>query len=214
MQIKKAVMLISGGIDSPVAADILLKKEVELIYVHFDNRPLTDERPLDKVRMLIKKINAENHKKQSKLYVIDHGKNQIEAMKKTERRYLCILCRRMMFKTAEKIAEIEKCQAIATGENLGQVASQTMSNMKTITESIKIPVIRPILCNDKQETIDIAKTIGTYEISIMPGICCAAVPKSPATKSKAIIIIEEEKKINVNELIEQAIKEAKIEYID
>jgi len=185
----KALLLLSSGIDSPVAGHLLQKKGIEIIAIHFDNQPLINKTNLDKVKKLIK------HLKIKKLYIIPHGKSQIEIIKNCDRRYQCVLCRRIMFKVAEQIAIEEKCDYLATGENLGQVASQTLENMYVTEQAIKMTILRPVLTNDKQEIINIAKEINTYNISIEAGMCCTAVPKNPITKAKLKNLEQEEKKL-------------------
>ena len=141
----------------------------------------------------------------AKLYIIKHGFiDQAEIIKKCERRYTCVLCRRMMFRIASAIAKIEKADFLITGENLGQVASQTLDNLVVVTDVVKIPILRPLLTYDKQEIMDLAKEIGTYDLSILPSNNCSAVPNKPATSAKLDKILEEEKKINIKNLIDKA----------
>lgn len=206
---EKALSLISSGIDSPVATYIMIEKGLDVLCIHFDNQPFTDERPREKTIKLLTHI-SNLTKKQIKLYIINHGKIQSEFMKNTERRYGCIFCRRMMFRVSEKIANIEGCKYLITGENMGQVASQTLDNMAVTDNAVKIPILRPILTNDKQETIDFARKLGTYEISIEKGICCHAVPKNPATMGKIAFAEKEEARVNVDELVKQAVETAEI----
>ena len=209
----KALSLISSGIDSPVATYLMIQKGIEVLGIHFDNQPFTDERPREKTIKLLTHISNLTGKS-IKLYIINHGKIQSEFMKNTERRYGCIFCRRMMFRVSEKIAELEGCKYLITGENMGQVASQTLDNMAVTDNAVKIPILRPILTNDKQETIDFAKKIGTYEISIEKGICCHAVPKNPATLGKIEFAEKEEKKVDVESLIRNAVESAEIVIIN
>ncbi len=201
---KKALLLLSDGIDSPVAGYLMKKQNVELLGIHMDNRPLTDDRPIEKVKKIAKIIGI------NKLYVIPHGPNQVQFIKNCDRKFGCVLCRRMMYRLAEEIAKKEGCDFIVSGENLGQVASQTIPNLATEQSVITIPILRPLLCFDKQETINIAKEIGTYEISIEKSICCSAVPKNPATRSKKEVLEHEEKKIDIDGLIKDSIKNAEI----
>ena len=201
---KKALLLASGGIDSPVAGYIMKKQGLDVIAIHFDNRPLIDYKPLEKTKRLLKKIGVK------KLYVVKHGNSQLEIIKGCFRRYQCVICRRLMFRIAEKIAKKEKCDFLMTGESIGQVASQTLDNLTLAAKAVKIPILRPLLCNDKQETVDLAKKIGTYDISIEPGTCCKAVPKHPITKGKEEKLKREEARINIKELVDEAVKKAEI----
>jgi tRNA uracil 4-sulfurtransferase len=190
----KGLLLLSAGIDSPVAG-YLMKKKMDIVAIHFDNQPLINKLTLDKVEKLAKKLGIK------KTYIVEHGKNQIEIIKNCDRRYQCVLCRRVMFKIAEQIAKEEKCNFLITGENLGQVASQTLENMYVTEQGIKIKILQPLLCNDKQETIDLAKKIGTYDISIEAGMCCTAVPPNPTTKARLDKVLQEEKKIKIKKIV-------------
>ncbi len=201
----KGVILLSGGIDSPVAADMMLSLGHQLVGVHMDNRPFTDDSPLEKVRDHLKLLEA-RHSTKIPLYVVPHGPTQIALMRNTERHFGCILCRRFMWRSAEAIAEREGAQFLVTGEALGQVASQTLENIRSATVSVNIPMVRPLVGLDKREIEDRAKEIGAYEISIRPGICCQAVPDKPATRSTLIRISQEESKIDVNSLLSDAIR--------
>jgi len=205
----RLLALISGGIDSPVAAHLLLEKGAELVAVHFDNRPFADEKQTEKAKMLVKKL-EEGAGKRIKLYVVPHGKNQLEIARNSIRRFGCVICRRMMFRMGELIAEREGAEALLTGESLGQVASQTLKNIRTEEQAIKIPIIRPLIGFDKVDIEGIAKRIGTYECSIMPGSCCTLVPDKPATQAKLEKILEEEANMNLDELAKNSIDEAEI----
>lgn len=205
----KAVSLISSGIDSPVATYLMMGKGLEVICVHFDNRPYTDERSKDKTIRLLKHLSQLTDKR-IKLYIIDHGKNLAEYINHCEKRYTCVFCKRMMFRISEKIAEKEGCKYLITGENMGQVASQTLDNMAVTDKAVKLPILRPILTNDKQETIDFAKEIGTYNISIEKSICCNAVPHNPITMGKLSFALKQEEKIDVSALVNQALNTAEI----
>ena len=199
----KALSLLSSGIDSPVAS-YLISKKFEVIAIHFDNQPFSSKKIIKQVKKLCKKL------KIKKLFIINHGKNQIELMKNCNNRYRCILCRRLMFKISEKLAKKYNYKYIVTGENLAQVCSQTLENLTTADKAIKITILRPLLCYDKQDIINMAKKIGTYDISIETGGCCNVVPKNPATISNLKVIENEEKKINTNQLINNVIKTVKI----
>ncbi|MBS3167403.1 hypothetical protein J4403_04335 [Candidatus Woesearchaeota archaeon] len=202
----KALLLLSSGIDSPVAGYLLKEQGTDLIPVHFDHYPLRQTKEL-KIDKLCKKLNFKNY------YLVPYGNLQIEIIKKCNPRYRCVLCRRFMFKIAEKLAEKEKADYLATGENLGQVASQVLENMVNTDKSIKLIILRPLLCRDKQEVINIAKKIGTFEISITQNSCCGAVPQCPITKSKLNIILQEEEKLDVEKLVKEAVKNASLHRI-
>lgn len=199
----KLLALISGGIDSPVAAQMLLAKGAELVAVHFDNRPFADEKQIEKTRVLVRKL-EELSKRKIKFYLVPHGKSLLEISRKATRRFGCVICRRMMIRTAERIAGRENADALLTGESLGQVASQTLRNIGTEEASVDIPIIRPLIGLDKVEIERIAKEIGTYDTSIMPGSCCTFVPDKPATQARLKSILEEESKMDIDELVKNA----------
>ena len=205
----KFVSLISSGIDSPVATYILSKKAKELIFLHADIRPFTDDREVDnfiKLAKHLKKITS----CAIKVYLIKHGKSLSEFKKNCNNRYTCIFCKRMLLRYAEKIAEKEGADAIIMGDSLGQVASQTLQNISTIENSIRTPVLRPLIGLDKEDVVKIAKEINTYNLSILPSSGCNAVPNKPSTKTKLDSILDEENKINIDILVKKAIKESQI----
>jgi thiamine biosynthesis protein ThiI len=205
----KVVSLLSGGIDSPVSTHLLLRKGVEVVAVHYDNQPFTDDKQLNKTKELIRRL-EEHSGKMAKKYIVPHGPSQTEIARNTHRRYQCVMCRRMMFRIAERIAQIEGADAIATGESLGQVASQTLPNIRTEEQAVNIPILRPLIGLDKVEIERIAKEIGTYEASIGPGLCCTIVPDKPSTKARLKVVTEEESKIDLEELVEKAIEGAEV----
>lgn len=201
----KLLALISSGIDSPVAVWKMKQKGFEVLGVHFSNEPFTDPSPEEKTKKLCGMLGIK------KLYVIKHGfLVQSELMRHCENKMRCVLCRRFMFKISSRIAELEGCEYLVTGENLAQVASQTLSNLTVSNQASKIPILRPLLCFDKIEIINIAKKIGTYETSIEASMCCNAVPKNPVTKSNILFVEREEAKVDVKGIINKAIDDAKI----
>ena len=144
----RGVMLMSGGIDSPVALNYLLRQGHELLAVHLDNRPFTDDSPLGKVVDHLTLLRERYHQP-IPMYVLPHGPTQMNLMRNTDRHVGCVLCRRFMWRSAEKIAEREGATFLVTGEALGQVASQTLSNMRNATASVKLPIVRPLIGFDK-----------------------------------------------------------------
>ena len=195
--------LLSGGIDSPVAIN-LMQNRLEVIAVHFHQVPLTGEEELDKVKELVKILGLK------KVYLIPFAKILKELTVKCDHRDYFILSKILMFKTAELIAEKEKAKYLITGENLGQVASQTLDNLTLVTKAVEIPILRPLLGNDKQETVDLAKEIGTYDVSIEPGTCCKAVPRQPITKGKEEKLEKEEKRIDIGKLVDEGVRTAEV----
>ena len=203
----RGVMLMSGGIDSPVALHYLLRQGHEMIAVHLDNRPFTDDSPYEKIVDHLA-ILRERYGQPVPLYVLPHGPTQVTLMRETDRHVGCVLCRRFMWRSAERIAEREGATFLATGEALGQVASQTLSNMRSATVSVKLPIVRPLIGFDKQEIERVAKEIGTYGISTRPGVCCQAVPSRPATRSNLVQILAQEERIDVEQMIDDCVRHA------
>ncbi len=197
----------SGGIDSPVALHYLLRQGHDLLAVHMDNRPFTDDTPLEKVVDHLTVLRERYHQP-IPLYVVPHGSTQVTLMRNTERHVGCVLCRRFMWRSAERIAERENGTFLATGEALGQVASQTLSNMRQATASVRLPIVRPLIGFDKHEIERVAKEIGTYGISTRPGVCCQAVPDRPATRSNLLQILREEEKVDVDGIIDDCVRRA------
>ncbi|MDD1687276.1 hypothetical protein [Methanoregula sp.] len=201
----KLVCLVSGGIDSPVAAYMMIRRGVEIVAVHMDNRPFTDDKNLDKALLLVRHL-QEVTNSPIKTYVVPHGPNHVTFARNCNRHLHCLFCRRMMFRVAERIAEREGAVGILTGESMGQVASQTVQNLTVVTQVTKLPLIRPLIGMDKQEIIEIARKIGTYEISILPGLCCTIVPKQPSTAAKLADVIGEEEKVDIDALVEKSLE--------
>jgi len=201
----KLVSLVSGGIDSPVAAYLMIRRGVEIVAVHMDNRPFTDDKNLDKTLLLIRHL-QEVTKSPIKTYVVPHGPNHITFARNCDRHLHCLFCRRMMYRVAERIAEREGAVGILTGESMGQVASQTVQNLTVVNQIATLPVIRPLIGMDKQEIIEIARKIGTYGISTLPGLCCTIVPKQPSTAAKLPVVLSEEAKVDIDALVEKSLE--------
>jgi thiamine biosynthesis protein ThiI len=181
----RVLMLISGGIDSPVAANLLLKKGLKVDFLTFISPPHTDDRALNKVRDLQKILTFDSKLYKSKLYIVNFTSLQHEISHISNHSYQITLMRRYFFRIARDLAKQNEYDAIATGESLGQVASQTIESMNTIQQSIDgFLVLRPLLSYDKSEIIEIAKRIGTYDTSILPfaDSCSLFVPTNPVTK--------------------------------
>ena len=200
---EKAIALLSGGIDSPVAIH-LMQNRLDIIAVHFHQVPLTGEEEIDKVKELVKKLNLK------KVYLIPFAEVLKDLTKKCNHKDYFILSKILMFKTAELIAEKEKAKYLITGENLAQVSSQTLSNLNVITKNLKLEIFRPVLTYDKQEIINLAKKIDTYDISKGPEICCLLGPKSPATKANAEKIAAELKKLDLDKIMKESLNKAEV----
>lgn len=197
----------SGGIDSPVAAYLVLKKKYELDFIYFK----TDAESKEKTLKTVQKF-SETFKKKFKLYSIDHTSILNEFLEKSgrwDRKFMCIFCKRMMYRISERCGY----KALITGENIGQVASQTLQNLYVLEQSVNIPILRPLLCMDKQEIIDTAKKIGTYEISVKKSIKCQYVPKYPAINTNLERILKIEEKIDMKKMIEASLKNLEVNII-
>lgn len=199
---EKAVALLSGGIDSPVAIN-LMKNRLEIIAVHFHQKELTGEEEVEKVKELAKILELK------KVYLIPFVKVMKEITESSNKKNFFILQKIVMFKAAEEIAKKEGAKYLITGENLGQVSSQTLSNLSTITKNISLEIFRPVLTKDKQEIINLAKEFGTYDISSGPEICNLLGPKHPATKSDSDKIKKELEKVDWK-LVEESLKKAEV----
>lgn len=193
----KGILLLSGGIDSPVAGKMMLDRGLDLIMLHMDNRPFTDDREFGKVKRLASRL-SELAGRPLPFYVAKHGLlAQAPTAKNIDRHFHCILCRRTMLRTAERLAKQEGADFIVTGESMGQVASQTLRNLGVEEDVTSMPILRPLVGLDKTEIIDIGREFDTFDISISPGLCCTIVPEKPSTKAKLSKIKEEEAKIDV-----------------
>lgn len=209
----KGLLLLSGGIDSPVAGFLMAKRGVEVSGIHFHSYPFTSERAEEKVKNLAKILSIYTGK--IKLYSINILEIQKELNAKCPEEEMTILSRRFMMRIAEKIALDNHIDALITGESLGQVASQTMKGLTVINAAVDMPILRPLIGLDKVEIIDIAKDIETYKTSILPydDCCTLFLPKHPVTKPKLSEIEKSEETIDIEGLIEEAISNVKIYHI-
>lgn len=209
----KAICLISGGIDSPVASYLMMKRGVENVFVHFYSNQQGYEVSLEKVRDILKIL--KNYQVTIKVYFVPFGEVQKETVLKTKAEFRVVLYRRVMFLVANEISQNEKAKALITGESVGQVASQTLDNMLVVEDTVSLPVLRPLAGWDKQEIMDLAKKIGTYETSILPHLDCCSMfaPEHPATKADLKEVKKQEKKLKLKGLIKSALKNTKIEII-
>jgi thiamine biosynthesis protein ThiI len=199
----KGVLLLSGGIDSPVAGAMMLERGLDLVLLHMDNRPFTDDREFAKVLGLVQRLSALAGKS-LEAYAAPHGMAAQPILAKLcERRFHCILCRRMMLRTADALARKMSADFIVTGESLGQVASQTLRNILAEDGAATHPVLRPLIGMDKSEVVARGRMLGTFEVSTAPGLCCTIVPDKPATAADIERIIKEEGKLDVAEIAER-----------
>jgi thiamine biosynthesis protein ThiI len=203
----KVLSLLSGGIDSPVASFLAMKRGCKVSFIHFHSYPLVSNRSIEKSKGIVKILNK--YQFRSVLYLVPFHEIQMKIKATIIPKYRIIFYRRFMLRIAEKIAKKENAKALVTGESLAQVSSQTLSNIATIEEVTKMPILRPLIGMDKEEIIQIAKKIGTYDISILPqeDCCTLFIPRHPATKSEVKTIKEMEKKLDVKGMVNKALKE-------
>lgn len=206
----RAVLLLSGGIDSPVAGWMGMKRGLEIVGLHFHSFPFTSERSKEKVIDLARKISAYSGK--VKLYVNHFTEIQKAIRKNCPEQYYVTIMRRMMFRIADRICRQEGAKAIVTGESLGQVASQTLESMGVINEVTKIPVLRPLIALDKLEIIKYAQKIDTYDISIQPyeDCCTLFVPKHPAIRPKLEPVQKAEEALDIEGLIQESVDKTEV----
>jgi thiamine biosynthesis protein ThiI len=204
----RGLVLNSGGIDSPVAAYLMAK--CDLVAIHFNNEPYTDD--TTRIAELIVEKLEEVLGKNVPTITVPHGlilSTFLASCKDEDRKYICIFCRRMMFRIAERIAHMKNCNFLLTGENLGQVASQTLQNIYVTSKAVKIPIVRPVIGLDKLDIIAIAEKIGTYDISIENKTRCDAVPRYPVIKAQLERIEAIESLIDIETAIQEALRNVK-----
>lgn len=202
----KGMLMLSGGIDSPVAGYLALKRGVRIEGVYFESPPHTSEAAKNKVVELTRKLT--NYSGYVKLHVVNFTNIQEIIYKNIPHEYLITIMRRMMYRISVMLAKRNSCKVIINGESIGQVASQTLTSMVSINDVTNMPVIRPVACLDKLEIIDIAKRIGTYETSILPyeDCCTIFVPDHPVINPTVEKCLEYEKLIDVDSLVKEAIE--------
>lgn len=207
----RVASLISGGFDSPVAAYRMMQRGCRLIFVHFHSAPYLDKTSQEKVRVLVKLLTR--HQFTSRLYLVPFGEIQRQVIAGVLRPLRVVLYRRMMLRIAEAIATKERAQALVTGESLGQVASQTLENIAVIQQAAALPILRPLVGMDKQEIIDQARRIGTFETSAIPDQdCCQLfVPKHPATKARLADVEKAESPLDLAALTQLGVEKAELE---
>jgi thiamine biosynthesis protein ThiI len=207
----RVIALLSGGIDSPVAAYRMMRRGCEVSFVHFHGAPFLDRRTQEKAREIVKLLTRYQYI--SRLYLVPFGEVQQEVVVNTPTPYRVLLYRRLMARIAEHLAGLERAKALVTGESLGQVASQTLENLTVIEEAVKLPVFRPLIGMDKEEITEQAKEIGTYEISIQPDqdCCTLFVPRHPATRATMDDIGRAEMTLDLDRLVKAGVERADLE---
>lgn len=199
----KSLALLSGGIDSPVACFMMMKRGVSLETIHFASFPYTSKASEQKVYDLLDKLNV--IQPSITLHIVPFTKLQEEIYKNVDESYAITIMRRMMVRISSRLAKKRNCLALVTGESVGQVASQTLNSMQVINDVTNMPIIRPVACFDKLEIMDVAKKIDTYEISIRPFEDCCTIftPKNPVTKPTIEKALEYEAKFDYESLIDE-----------
>ena len=205
----KLVSLISGGIDSPVASFMMMRRGAKIVFVHFKNKTISSGAGDDKIKKLIEMLSHFQGK--SKLYIVPFEEFQKEIIAKIPSKNRMIIYRRIMFRLAEIIAKKENAKGFVTGDSLSQVASQTIDNINVIYDAANLPVLAPLIGINKQETIDLSKQINTYETSIIPyqDCCSFLIAKHPETRAKLNEIVEQEKNLEIDRIIKKNITKIK-----
>lgn len=209
----KAMVLLSGGIDSPVASYLMMKRGVHIECIHFAAPPYTSQNAQDKVMKLAELISP--YQGEILVHIVPFTDLQLAIYQNADESYAITLMRRMMMRIAAKLAEKRHCQAIATGESIGQVASQTLESMQAINAVTTMPLIRPVVCMDKVEIIDLSKKIGTYDTSILPYEDCCTIftPKNPVTKPRIEKCERYESRFDWEKLVDWCVEDVKSVWI-
>lgn len=202
------VSLISGGIDSPVASYMMAHVGAEVILLHMDNGQYGDEKEIEKVVKIAERL-EEVTGGEFPLYIADHERSQSEIRKNCDNSYQCVMCKRLMHNVAKRFAIANGCDGIIMGDSLGQVASQTLRNLKAEQTSLDFPLIRPLIGLDKIDIIEIAQRIGTYDISIIQTKGCGVVPQKPVTEATSEKVMNLQSKLDFDDLVTSSADNAK-----
>ena len=201
----KVLVMLSGGIDSPVAAWQMIKRGAKAVFIHFYSYPYTDKASLEKVIELAQILAVSNYR--STVYLVPFADLQQMIVAATPTPFRVLLYRRMMTRIAQRVAAMENAEALVTGESLAQVASQTLTNLRTIEAIADIPILRPLIGEDKAEIIEKAQRIGTFDVSTRPhqDCCSLFVPKHPATRASLTDLADAESGLDIEALVEEAL---------
>lgn len=205
----KLVALLSGGIDSPVAAGLMAQRGADMVLLHMDNRPFGSELGVRKAESLAEALRAFTGQAMP-LYMAPHGENQAVNQERCQSSYQCVLCKRLMLRTAQAMAFRLGAQGIVMGDSLGQVASQTLNNIRAEQHGLRLPVLRPLIGLDKLEIEKLAKDMGTYGISITTDGQkeCTAVPVRVITHASVEDILAEEAKVALEDMAARSAERA------
>ena len=209
----KIMHMLSGGIDSPVAAYLLMRRGIKIECIHFASPPYTNAGVIEKLKDLLGKLNK--YQPEIRLNIIPFTKLQEEIYAQSDESYAITLMRRMMFRLADRLAKRRHCLAISSGESVGQVASQTLDSMNVINDVTNMPVLRPVVTYDKTEIIELARRIDTFDISIRPFEDCCTIfaPKNPKTRPSMEEVLRFEAKWDYNKMIDEALDNVEVIYI-
>ena len=209
----KIMHMLSGGIDSPVAAYLLMKRGIRIECIHFASPPYTNIGVIEKLKDLLAKLNV--YQDSIRLNIIPFTKIQEKIYETADESYCITIMRRMMFRLASELAKRRHCPAISSGESVGQVASQTLESMNVINDVTNMPILRPLVTTDKLDIIELARKIDTYDISIRPFEDCCTIfaPKNPKTKPALDKAVEYENKFDYESLINEALENIEVIYI-
>ncbi|MFQ5920155.1 MAG: tRNA sulfurtransferase [Thermoplasmata archaeon] len=199
MKDEKGTLLLSGGIDSPVAGHLMASQGTEVLALHCSLEPFTDRAPEEKSRKIAETLGF------SALYVAHLGDALAQIARKARRRYYFVLSKRLMFRVAEELARREGSTFLITGESLGQVSSQTLWNLRAIEAAVNLPVLRPLIGWDKIDIIREAERIGTFPISVGPEVCDVLGPAHPTTRAKLEVVEAEEARLHYDALLEGSV---------
>ena len=205
----RLIALLSSGIDSPVAAFLMAERGAETFLLHMDNRPFSSELGVRKAILLAEALRRATGQEMP-LYVAPHGENQAINKERCRSCFQCVLCKRLMLRTAQEVATRMGATGIVTGDSLGQVASQTLDNLRAEQDGISLPVLRPLIGLDKLEIERMARRIGTYETSIISDGTkdCTAVPSHVITNASLIDVLAEEAKVDMGSMARRAAERA------
>jgi thiamine biosynthesis protein ThiI len=201
----KYVANISAGLDSPVAVHLMLARGAEVTMLHFDNRPYSDDREVEKARRIVDRL-RELHG-EVPAFLVPHGTTFHAVMReRPPDRLHCVLCKRLMLRVASRYGRSIGATGVVTGESLGQVASQTLQNLAVEQQALEgLTAVRPLIGFDKTEVMAIAREIGTYDLSIAPGTACTEAPNRPSVAARSVDVGVVEREIDVDRLVEAAL---------
>ncbi|MFH0849241.1 MAG: tRNA uracil 4-sulfurtransferase ThiI [archaeon] len=205
----RLIALVSGGIDSPVAAWMMMKRGAHVIPVFMDMKPFAGEDYKEKAIQVVEHLREYAPIDEFRMLVAPFG-SVAEHIMKLEPRFRCILCKRMMYRISCSLARDKRALAVVTGESVGQVASQTLHNLSVLSEAADLPILRPLIGMDKEEIQDLARRIGTYPLSVQKAHGCTLVPSTPSTSANIGKIDQIEKELNVNDLVQESLKKTEI----